>query len=728
MISEEEHLTIDRYAQLKRLSKNFLIEEVGLWESGNGIRIPYKNEHGDVVAVRTRKAMEGRRKFYWREEDDPRGILYGLWRLDEYDKDRILLVEGESDCHTLWLYGYQALGIPGVSTWDKSNIDRIKDFDEILFILKKGNSAFRLAYQIAYYLKLRTGKDLKVIRLKYTVPGIGESSTVNDICDLHRRSEGRMDFKENLERSIEQVSSGFTVPCEQEAQEIKLDYQELTERLKSQRALNAFTRKRLISEFIKDGLTRVGNFYHSRNQDCYYFNQEEHRLYEVGDFPFETLVNTQYGLNQTEPDYDFLVAELKAYAFRGGEETEVHQLSYYDSKNNKMYIHDGDQAVWVLDGADIEKYHNGVDGILFEEKLEAEPFEPDLSHNHQKIIDQLLIEPINFAEDTLSPVEQRKLYKLWLYSILFETIMPTKPINLMIGRKGAGKTTSQRMIGWFLEGENFNVSTVSKLDAFDVAISHNRYICFDNVDTSISWLEDRLSRAATGQVIRKRELYTTNKQAVFYPKCFLSLNARTPKFRREDVADRLLLFTTERLGKDEFLPENKICAQVLAARNQLWGQLLHDINKIIQQKKKTPEKPIEVGFRMADFADLAKVIDEALNLGGPTVERLLEKMKRKQTEYVLEENVLYLVLQAWVEDGLWKRQRSLAPRKLPAKKLYKELKEIAEEESYPSFEQEIKNPISLAKRLTNQKDELEREFVINIRKSRNKNVYSIKPR
>ena len=43
---------------------------------------------------------------------------YGLWRLGDAEAaGYVVLVEGESDCHTLWHYGIPALGIPGANTW-----------------------------------------------------------------------------------------------------------------------------------------------------------------------------------------------------------------------------------------------------------------------------------------------------------------------------------------------------------------------------------------------------------------------------------------------------------------------------------------------------------------------------------------------------------------------------------------------------------------------------------
>jgi len=53
-------------------------------------------------------------RFRWRS-GCPK-LLYGLWR--DFEKDGYtILVEGESDCHTLWLNGFPALGIPGATGW-----------------------------------------------------------------------------------------------------------------------------------------------------------------------------------------------------------------------------------------------------------------------------------------------------------------------------------------------------------------------------------------------------------------------------------------------------------------------------------------------------------------------------------------------------------------------------------------------------------------------------------
>src|SRR5215212_10440721 len=72
--------------------------------------------HAQEVAVRFRVALDGSEKFRWRSGDKPRP--YGLSLLEDARKaGYVILVEGESDCHTLWFHEIPALGIPGANNW-----------------------------------------------------------------------------------------------------------------------------------------------------------------------------------------------------------------------------------------------------------------------------------------------------------------------------------------------------------------------------------------------------------------------------------------------------------------------------------------------------------------------------------------------------------------------------------------------------------------------------------
>ncbi|MHB1295304.1 MAG: CHC2 zinc finger domain-containing protein [Anaerolineae bacterium] len=108
---------LQAYAAAKHLEVARL-QEYGLcdrrYQGALALYIPYLDRAGKQVATRYRTSLDGKDGF--RRTSGSRVIPYGLWRLN--DAPAIILVEGESDCHTLWQYGLPALGIPGANTWD----------------------------------------------------------------------------------------------------------------------------------------------------------------------------------------------------------------------------------------------------------------------------------------------------------------------------------------------------------------------------------------------------------------------------------------------------------------------------------------------------------------------------------------------------------------------------------------------------------------------------------
>jgi hypothetical protein len=115
----EHGCTLEDYSKEKKLPADFL-RGLGLrnvtYMDKPAVRIPYPDGEGQEVAVRFRVSIEGTEKFRWRSGDKPRP--YGLGLLDKArEAGFVVLVEGESDCHTLWYHEIPALGIPGVNNW-----------------------------------------------------------------------------------------------------------------------------------------------------------------------------------------------------------------------------------------------------------------------------------------------------------------------------------------------------------------------------------------------------------------------------------------------------------------------------------------------------------------------------------------------------------------------------------------------------------------------------------
>ena len=111
-------LRLEQYAAAKALPLDFL-RDSGLselkYDGRPAVRMVYLGEGGEQLAVRFRIALDGDR-FRWKSGAKP--CLYGLNRLGRArEAGQVVLVEGESDCHTLWHHGIPALGVPGAANW-----------------------------------------------------------------------------------------------------------------------------------------------------------------------------------------------------------------------------------------------------------------------------------------------------------------------------------------------------------------------------------------------------------------------------------------------------------------------------------------------------------------------------------------------------------------------------------------------------------------------------------
>lgn len=145
-------LTPAQYAEAKCLDAEFLkslgLREVRYFGGAPALEIPYYDVNGDLEATRYRlrleKGPEGDERFRWKKGSKP--ILYGLWKLNRArEAGYVLLVEGESDCHTLWSHGVPALGIPGSGTWRNEWSGHLDGLKTVYFLCEPDAGGEKLA-------------------------------------------------------------------------------------------------------------------------------------------------------------------------------------------------------------------------------------------------------------------------------------------------------------------------------------------------------------------------------------------------------------------------------------------------------------------------------------------------------------------------------------------------------------------------------------------------------
>ncbi len=435
---------------------------------------------------------------------------------------------------------------------------------------------------------------------------------------------------------------------------------------------------------IREGLMKHGDLIHADGV-AYYFDYTTRLLCSLDGFAIKRVLNRDYGINAAEALFKYIKEDILVETWETGKEAMVRTFSYYDAGTNHLYLDTGSGQMLRLNGKHIELVDNGTDGILFTPADTASPWtfqEREQPH----LLGDTLVRPLTFASGDDTPhtaEEQRVLFTVWLLSLAFESVQPTKPLLLAVGPAGSGKSNLMRRVGQLLFGPAFNVDVLRKDGERDffVATTHSAFCAFDNVDHYVPWLEDALAASATGMKYTTRAFFTTNDAATFTPHAFLGLTARTPKFRREDVAERLVLLRLEKLNQKR--SEYELLQEVLVQRNALLSEYARLLNKVLAVG--TPQS-VDPSIRLADFASVASRIGEGLGIADRVAEAL-SKMKQAQHQYAVEEHDLYRLLDVWLDGHAPPTsQQALAPipnagRAVNTKALHAELRAIAEREN-----------------------------------------------
>lgn len=473
-----------------------------------------------------------------------------------------------------------------------------------------------------------------------------------------------------------------------------------------------------IAELIISEVLNLGKLYKANNL-YYIFFKENKRLICISDEPLELkALFTKWGINASENLYKYILNELYVYCISHAEQVDIHRFAYFNPKTFFLYLYNGKKEILKISSNKIEIIENGDDGVMFMELNNYEPFKIVEFDNKIDYVEKYLTDNLNIDKDAsmLNLKTQNTLAKIWFYSLFFESILKTKPIFAAIGNKGSGKTTFLRRVGQILFGKKFDVTSVGNdCKDIDTIITNNYYVVIDNLDNPTKALNDTLARIATGQVIKKRKLFTTNVELEFEVKCFVALTSRTPQFTRDDVADRLICIYLERFGL--FQDENNLCRKVMDNRDKIFSFIVAKLQKIIKKLENKQNEESKVDFRMADFAVFALKISENKR-EQKELEKIFATMIKIQNEFTLRDDVLYLILKEFVKNTDNKGKRFT-----PAQ-LYKKFKENADEMGLlKSFEIVYKNPKSVSTRLRNIKDNISDEILMNYEKGHSNQFY-----
>ena len=591
---------------------------------------------------------------------DLRGVSRILYRLPELigadPSDVVFVVEGEKDADNLVSMGAVATtNSGGALKWNKDYSTYFKDRIVVIIpdndpasdaelseSLKGQKHAALVARSVYPYAKSVQVLEIPHLPLKGDVSDwLYGGGTMDELLELVDETPYHTDS--NPYRPGWDSAGGLGVESINEQR----DLQDLAD---SEELYDGATIRPLSQKLIHRGLLIHGELVKNAGSDeLFYFDRDGTRQaipIDVGDFDLQMLLSNRYKLNATERLFNFLVSDLKAEAHAYGKEATVGSFFQYQPKTNVLYMDMRKGNVLRLDGVAIDVVDNGTDDVLFK-NTDQMPWQ-FIPGTPSTVLTKALVEPINFTtsdDSPHTPDEQRLLFLIWLLTIPFGSVMPTKPLALAIGERGAGKSYMFRVIGKILYGDQFNVDSVSNDEEKDfwVNVTNSPFVVIDNADYRIKWLEQALLKVATGARITKRILYTTNMTGNFAVTAFVALTARTPKFRAIDLSERLLIFNLDRI--ENFESEAKLTSRIMLGRDGILSAYAALLNKMVAV---TDPALIDTTVRMADFAAIASRAAVALKRVDAT-KAVLEKLKRSQMVFTTEESPVIALLDQWLD-------------------------------------------------------------------------------
>jgi len=402
-------------------------------------------------------------------------------------------------------------------------------------------------------------------------------------------------------------------------------------------------KKRSIYTIVIEELKKQGVFLHTQGGLGWYIRKDIGRPISItaGSEALQALLDVQFGLNATEPEARFVIHGLKAHVHNLPDNALQSALAYYDTTQRHLLIHTGRRVVLKVTSSSIEQIVDGAYNIVFPWIQSVEAFTPILSASNQIDWGKELFGTGTRGYGTstdnitnMTPTQAMALMKVWLLFLLFRNAANTRPIIASFGQPGSGKTTLFKKVYTLLYGRHRSIGAVTTMDDFDHATASDPLVVLDNVDTWEKWLPDRIALSASTSDVVKRKLYTDLDVITLRRQAIVGVTAHNPKFGREDVADRFLLFTFKRF--EQFFSEELILADIHQKRNAIWGAIIRDAQRVLQTPIPTTGVP---QFRIEDFARYGLWIATAIGCQ-KDFSAAIEDVKSAQQSFSLEEDGL----------------------------------------------------------------------------------------
>lgn len=387
---------------------------------------------------------------------------------------------------------------------------------------------------------------------------------------------------------------------------------------------------------------------------------EKHKVYRMPSSVVTLYLHDKYALNSVDTVAKAVMASMTSMAAERGLRVALRRFAAFDEDVNELYITRYNGLVYLITGKEIMEVPNCTN-FLFADDDGGEDVEvPDI-FPHGQLLPYLT--GLSYSTETvggITPAQQCMALTVWLFAAAFPDLIRAKPLLMIEGGSGSGKSTAARRIQHIIHGkESPMILAEDGQDDFGVQLLRNPIAVFDNTDEHIKWLADAFAAYVTGAEFKKRKLYTDDEEHVIRASAFVIIASKDPRsFRREDIVDRSIIIRLDRRddGKSTgFVPDNVLYKEAIERRPQLFGEYLYYVNLIVAAIRNGRwthyADKVSLFHRMGDYAQMAFIVGEILGWEYDDIAGMFAALRAERDAMIMEDDPLVDTLNDWLEHA-----------------------------------------------------------------------------
>jgi hypothetical protein len=358
-----------------------------------------------------------------------------------------------------------------------------------------------------------------------------------------------------------------------------------------------------------------------------------------------------YGFAEREKVAGFIYDTLRAHVHTYGERVELRRFAVYNQDTQTAYLSAYNGLIYKIEGVDaITAEIQGIDNVFFADDDGGIGVDPDVGP-HGLLLDRIATP--NFVPEgiaSVTPEQQRMALIIWMFAVAFPDLLPTKPILLLEGIKGSGKTSVISLLQLVLRGMKRPITLRrDREDDFGIVLLRNPIALLDNLDTYVEWLPDAICAYATGGQWERRKLWTDDEIVIIKPHAFVAFTTRNPaSFRRDDVVDRCVILRFDR--RTSFTRMARLEREILEDRARLLGEYLWYVGRIVDEiRAGYAQDDADEVYRMADFVSFARIVGRVMKWSPEAIDALMRALQAERDAFLTEEDPLIDLLKEWLE-------------------------------------------------------------------------------